>query len=123
MSARPWTEAHRREALRRTYEIAAELAAVGEERRAYGLAGQNGAHDPDVWTTDLSEEAGLYAARVEREERRVRALADSPPRLVRVTTWRGQSGEEYATRAEAVADKSHGGCRLTRITRIRKATP
>lgn len=122
MSARLWTEAHRREALRRLYEIAAEQVGAGNESRvAKGCPHESDIGNEDEYTFALRHGLLLNAARIDREVSRIRALAEG--RLVRVTTWRGQSGEEYATYAAADADKSHGGCRLTRITRIRKATP
>lgn len=84
-----WTDAHRMEALRRTYELAAELAALSTEQgRIEGLLG--GAHviaadGIDRWAEDLRD-AGFDVARVDREVRRVDGLATG--RLVREPTER-----------------------------------
>ncbi len=142
----PWTEAHIQEANARTYEIAAELHRMSNSHRrnAATLAQDEGTSE--VWYRDALAYAGLDAARIEREDRRVRALAEATPevramikqaradherqigkllsgRFTLAEAWRGESGEEYDERILAVRDKSHGGGTFTRVTRIRKATP
>lgn len=101
----PWTEAHRREALRRTYEIGAELVADdGDDHRAYLL---------------LETGTPYAGGRVDREVRRVRALAEG--RLVRDTGWR--VGREWYAAGEEARDRrqAYPGMPLLRVTRIRRA--
>lgn len=74
-----WTDAHRREALRRTYEIAAVLVAAESARRATYLvidAHSYAAVEQD-WREDLADSRGpaFDAARIDREVRRVDRLA------------------------------------------------
>jgi hypothetical protein len=120
MRKREWTEAHRREALRRTYEIAAGFAGAGHDAAAAWIRSALGWVDSEAHWREALGLASVDPARIDREVRRVRALAEG--RLVREVTWRGESGEESTDRAMAAADKSHGGARFARITRIRKAT-
>lgn len=123
MSVRPWTEAHVAEGHRALCREAGELPPGDAQWMLGDRRASSSAKRLRDALTSVGKPSKDRDRRVARVMRRVRALADSPPRLVRVTTWRGQSGEEYASRADAVADKSHGGCRLTRITRFRRATP
>lgn len=127
---KPWTEAHKREALRRTYEIAAELN--DDPHRADGIATDavyfSGACGR--WRAHLKT-SGLVLARIEREVRRVRALAEG--RLVRETVWYARSrlgdvSDERPDRSVLLADlKAAGrtrianGDRIVRVTRVRRA--
>ena len=83
MSA-PWTDAHQREALRRTYEIAAEavshVAALSAMPRIMIRVWSEAAWCE--WCAD----AGLDATRIIRELRRVRDIAEGRRRWVE--TWR-----------------------------------
>lgn len=77
---KPWTEAHRREVRARKHEIAAE------RERAYGHSTSVLISLPiseETWRDWLTYSAGFDDARIEREVRRVRALAEG--RLVRET--------------------------------------
>lgn len=119
-----WTDAHRREALRRTYEIAAEFVAAESARRAAYLvidAHSYAAIEQD-WREDLADTRGpaFDAARIDREVQRVHALATG--RLVRETLWQSRGGAWFATREEAI---EHGRGRrdmdhVLRHTRIRR---
>jgi len=75
-----WGEDHRREALRRTYEIAAELIANDDEIGAELITSDPSvvAGDEFLWRKSLMRvgpEAGFTKDRIDREVRRVRALA------------------------------------------------
>lgn len=118
---KPWTEAHRREALRRTYEIAAELAGAGSPY-ARGLAEDPFVASEDGWRGWLA--AGIDAARINREVRRVRALAEG--RLVRVTTWcmrANGSTCDFTSAADARQWRGHHEPMraVVRVTRVRRA--
>jgi hypothetical protein len=83
-----WTEAHAREALRRTYEIAAELADPNNggpwiAGLVFGNIGDEG-----LWRTLLSG-GGLDAARIDREVRRVDRLARGVLAARGEIPWRG----------------------------------
>jgi hypothetical protein len=138
MKANEWTEAHRREALRRTYELAAELVGRGEpngptngKRAAWFLMEQIEATDYEkTWLAALGT-ALVDSARVNREVRRVRALVEG--RLVRGTGERyrirggprdGQDFDDLAN-ARRHAAAAGGGWRIARlrVTCIRKASP
>lgn len=124
MSSKPWTDAHRREALRRTYEIAAELARHGTLYSADVLRGNR---RDEAEFRDAMAAAGFAAARVNREVRRVRDLAEG--RMVRETLYRVYHQRDtrivdWPTRnlAEAwVMGHAPKGARIVRIARIRKA--
>lgn len=122
MSAKSWTEAHRREAARRIYELAAELSAsnlLGAESLANRAIRYS--NSESGWRDFV---AGWFdPARVDREVRRVRALAEG--RLLRepIEWWaktrngtgiKGNDREE----AESMCGKGYG---LVRISRIRRA--
>lgn len=122
---KPWTEAHRREALRRTYEIAAEIAAKDDSNAAAwlceGAAGY--AQTEALWRSELGDHCD--PARIDREVRRVRALAEG--RLVRETAWTVVgvlAAEEdhvvwegtYRPGPPLTTDR-----RVVRVTRIRRA--
>lgn len=125
---RPWTEAHRREAHDRAYELAAELMREDRPRQAYELleAPWNMAQEEATWRADLG--CAFDATRVDREVRRVRALAEG--RLVRETTWfvryhNGTYSQTVPTREQAVeiVGKAKGRnehSRIVRVTRIRR---
>lgn len=136
--AAKWTRAHAREAMRRTYEIAAELAGDGRYGAAWMLippkANDNIAPSEDFWRGWLSSvgaygKPALSPARITREVGRVRALAEG--RLVRelggrryVVSQPGQIDEDFATPAGAAsaAATRHGATAHTfRVTRIRRA--
>lgn len=129
----PWTEAHRREALRRTYEIAGEFA---ESTRGVVPDGilecpRQMAQEEQTWRADLG--SCLSAARIAREVRRVRALAEG--RLVRETSERWEVAFPDGGREGRGDDPDHGEAyarlrasqfRLARVirvtvTRIRRA--
>ena len=132
MSAIEWTEAHRREALRRCYELAAELAA---ETRATLLAdtlarAALGACRGLGRFSALLVTVGHDAARIERELRRVDGLATG--RLVREVwyciRWRGSDDLFGRSQSRADAEVSvmrerPRGARdcIVRVTRIRRA--
>lgn len=87
-----WGEPHSVEALRRTFEIAAEFAAAGQFGVAWWLVppspGDNIAPSEELWREHLGSvgvdgKASIDKARIDREVRRVRALAEG--RLVRTT--------------------------------------
>lgn len=115
-----WTGAHRREAKARLCEVAAMLARADVAKYAVEGTSNGGSAQEDMFRRALRY-AASYGADIDvaREVRRVDGLATG--RLVRVVTWRGESGEEWVTREEALADKSHGGGRLARVTRIMRA--
>lgn len=129
MSEKPWTEAHRREALRRTHEIAAEVspeAPANAERLA--LCAHAWTVNEKKWRSLLRMpgHAGLDPARIDREVRRVRGLAEG--RLVReparwALRFRDGARIERPTREgiDRVHDDYTGGV-IVRITRIRKAS-
>lgn len=129
MSAKPWIEAHRREALRRTYEIAAEMQPYEAAWLTQGA--ESYAKNEVAWRNNLSDEnsAALSVGRIDREVRRVRALAEG--RLVRETTWRveyptGNNDRSVWTnladaREEAKPNKWRVAARVVRVTRIRRA--
>jgi hypothetical protein len=85
---KPWSEAHAREARRRTYELAAELAGddrggaawlfVADVRESASYRGE------ELWRESLGSH--FDPARVNAEVRRVRGLAEG--RIVRETVWR-----------------------------------
>ncbi len=131
MSA-PWTEAHRREALRRGYEIAAGLEATRPTvPQATGVHIDARTVDDFRATLDIW---GLPVTRVEREVRRVRALAEG--RMVRETQWRirvpGEPSWYGPYESREAADRDLGimrhnqgkpSARVVRLTRIRRAQP
>lgn len=86
----PWGKVHTREALRRTYEIAAELVATDPETAARLGRVCAAPMAEGAWRAFLegaptrgAPRLGLDRARIVREVRRVRALAEG--RLVRET--------------------------------------
>jgi hypothetical protein len=112
---KPWSDAHTREARRRTYELAAELSA--DWRKAKGLI-------RDVWESatcggeDLWREsigAFFSTARVDAEVRRVRALAEG--RFVRETETMWRLGHGCLTRNPPGMHPA----RPVRVQRIRRA--
>jgi hypothetical protein len=128
-----WTEAHQREALRRTYEIAAELVGVGrdDDARCLTIRPERAAWSEKGWRVSLFE-GRLNGARIDREVHRVRGLAEGW--LVRETSERietrwadpGQPGRSgHATIEEArrvrAACTSPVIVMRTRVTRIRRA--
>lgn len=129
-----WTEAHRKEALARQHEIAAGLVRGGNYEQAQTLVGEDfeDAAREDWWRGALYR-AGLDHARIDREVRRVCALAEE--RLVRETSsaWRvtdkttGKTIAERRNRDDAgreliaVGGRMHARIVRVRITRIRKA--
>lgn len=126
-----WTDVHRREALRRTYEIAAEHAEYDSCARP--LADDPWVNDEQMWRQDLA--SILDAVRIDREVRRVRALSEG--RLVRETVYQsrrrysdGSLGAlalaEDSTRAGLAAHASamhhnRDEFGIVRVTRIRRA--
>lgn len=127
VDARPWGEAHRREALRRTYEIAAEHSADHRVARQFGSDAWSGVQDERSFRLYMML-GGLDAARIDREARRVRALAEG--RLVRETVWRLAADPDgfddeipgtYDSEAEARVVAAQTGQRLVPVTRIRRA--
>lgn len=131
----PWTEAHRREATARTYEIAADIVrreGMGPRTGAAWIAKliEGNVFNEESWRGMLRPgNAGFAPDRVDREVRRVRALAEG--RLVRETTWfvryrNGTYSQTVPTREQAVEivdkAKSRGErARLVSVTRIRRA--
>ncbi len=133
MKKKPWTEAYAREALMRTYEIAAEI--VGAQSSADADTPADGAF------ADVESEAEwrkalhpyIEDARINREVRRVRALAEG--RLAREPVkveYQIVEGADHVigkrpTRREAEALWTHLGrqrserIRRVRVTRIRRA--
>ena len=122
-----WGEAHRREALRRTYEIAAEM--VGEGRcdpadRAAANAMQMVVEEIGFRGL-LVNWIGLDPARIDREVARVRALAEG--RLVRETGARLSDSKQFLTldaarRARREIAKIEGRrLYVIHVTRIRRA--
>lgn len=106
MTAAPWDERHRREALRRTYEIAAEMVGRGEpngptngKRPAFHLATDVEATDEEATWRQILVHIRMPPARVDREARRVRALAEG--RLVRETTERFEVFRGAASAADS----------------------
>lgn len=125
MSSKKWGEAHRREALRRTYEIAAELSSqfpidADEMCMSAGMY----AESAEKFRTNLKGYGDIDATRIDREVRRVRALAEG--RLVREMVWNYRredaepEGEIGQMKAHMIKDQSGG--KVIRITRIRRAT-
>jgi len=125
----PWTEAHQREARRRCYELAAELAGVGRDADAGDLAAAAqglGTADEERFRYML---AGVDFADgdIKRAVKRVRALAEG--RLVRETVWALRSAWSVAEttepwRVEAWRKIRGPGdklVKLVKITRIRRA--
>lgn len=130
MRAARWGEAHAREAMRRGYEIAAYFAADDRTDDAQTLAEIIVVEEVDSEQDyrQLLAGSGFDAARIEREVRRVRGLADDPPRLVRETRWRvyferalGYDGDDRAAAARW-RDNHARGAALVRVDRIRRAS-
>lgn len=144
MSA-PWTEAHEREALRRLYEIAAMLVAIGRDHEAAWLVSAGPAdlraNGERGWRNTLAEveESWLDADRIGREVERWRGLAEG--RLVRETIAETRSTCEACCGTGHVDDEEEGDCPVcgqatpvtcpacngektlrVRVTRIRRAT-
>lgn len=129
----PWTEAHRREALRRMREIAAICATStdGSERAVgHGMLRNTSPSDEAGFRIILAESAYMTAARIDREVARVRALAEG--RLVRETVWACKTAAMGIDRPEMVTDERTArrwlstrcqGDSIVRVTRIRKASP
>ena len=125
MTTKPkWTAKHKREAMRRTYEIAATIDA----RRADDIAraASWGAECERRYRDNLSA-AGLDAQRIERDVRRVRGLAEG--RLVREVTWhvRMIAGNLSCAMEEASARDMWRHATTTqgvlvRVARVRRAT-
>lgn len=132
----PWTMAHQREALRRTYEIAAELAGRGglEDQDEAGRLGRiAAAHLTEAaWRRFLggprSHAGPRRAGRIDREVRRVRELAEG--RLVRETfhgvriagdptVYRRTNRAEAFASAHAQRLQPSRAVRVTRIGRPR----
>lgn len=118
-----WTDAHRREALRRTYEIAADLVSQGREDDAESLAARAcDSESQPAWEASLyvGDGPALPEEHIDREVRRVDALATG--RLVRETVWRREEdpgrGDFYSTEELA---RGGVGLRAVRVTRIRRA--
>lgn len=128
---KPWTEKHRREALRRTYEIAAEIVSTGRHLDADMFV--NCAREHCATERKFQVHVAFVFAdhiRIDREVRRVHALAEG--RLVRETQWkvRGRLGDlggpyDNAEEARKVArGKALAGLadvQIVRVTRIRRA--
>jgi len=85
MSAAEWTEAHQREAVRRTYELAAAEAGRGDRIAAdlFVVEAWGFAASEERWRRSLTI-CDIDPARIDREVRRVRALAEG--RIVRDVT-------------------------------------
>lgn len=78
---RPWTEKHQREALRRTYEIAAECVSRGDDNGAVLVTNEPFAACmfESRWRESLERigvAEGFTADRINREVRRVRDIAE-----------------------------------------------
>ncbi|HSN16444.1 MAG TPA: hypothetical protein VLT61_17550 [Anaeromyxobacteraceae bacterium] len=118
-----WGPKHSLESDARSMEIAAELRRAGNVSASYGLACAPSATESDFRRSIGA--AGLGPARIDREVRRVRGLAEG--RLVRETGWRGTSrdGSTLAwTQDPATARRwRETGARVVRVTRIRKVRP
>jgi len=122
-----WTEAHRREALRRFRERVAvvdgEIEKLQELDKDVRLGGEQEFRRA-IRALDLS----LSSSHIDRDVRRVRALAKG--RLVRQTTWRVRSRDveighfhdaaEARTWIAACARWRRAGLSLCRVTRIRR---
>ena len=132
MKAIEWTGAHKREALRRSYELAAELSAVDRSTLladTLARAALGACRDLGRFSALLST-VGYDAARIERELRRVDGLATG--RLVREVwyciRWRGsddlfgRSQSRADAEASVMRERPRGarGC-IVRVTRIRRA--
>lgn len=125
---KPWTKTHQREAYaagcRALAVVALEVGASEAWARPAGLLGDVNA---EVWFRAwLSRAVGFDTARVDREVRRVRALAEK--RLVREVVWiaRTASGATTmpacATPEEAkFIRRQYPATRIVRVTRIRRA--
>lgn len=133
----PWGEAHKREALCRIYEVAAELVSLDREDDARILMIEvpqrpsRSVNDLRVateqaWRACLME-ARLDPKRIESEVRRVRGLAEG--RLHHVSGWRyyvrqpGVLDEDFGTPSGArlAASQRRGAVAVSaRITRIRR---
>ncbi len=131
----PWTDAHRREALRRTYEIAVAVVdnaapfSCDYDWRPVALAALESEAE---WRRALAYVGCgtmLTSTRVDREVRRVRDIAEG--RLMREMVWhvRGVGiGHEavFAKRDEARAMRDaytsgvHGAPEIVRVTRYRR---
>lgn len=118
MKEKVWGEAHRREAEPRTFELAAEQIRAGEYDGDKFVELTENAQREDWWRSALAE-MGFDAARIDREVRRVRALAEG--RLVRETRWR--AGNNMLCDSAELAESMPGalGKRPCRVTRIRRA--
>lgn len=125
-SNRPkWTDEHRSEARRRAYELAATLPA--QKARTIALDAEWGAAGEQHYRRILRE-AGLDTGRIEREVRRLRALAEG--RLVREVTWhvRMIAGNLSCAMEEASARDMWRHAITTqgvvvRVARVRRAAP
>lgn len=136
MSGSEWTDAHRREAVRRLYEIAAEFIGIDSEDPMGPQRGQilmassitlrpwSYAETEAIWRCELIN-YHLDAARISREVRRVRRLAEGG--LVRETVWQARDEDGDVIREDE--DERHAndllgaeGVRIVKVTRIRRAT-
>ena len=128
VSAAPWTEVHRREAVIRSAELlvfalrrdlpVAKASDVADMLGANVLLAE-GFADVETehgWRRWLS--LATKWANANREVRRVRGLAEG--RLVRETMWRA-AGFEYEDRTLAVDRQDFRGGPIVRVTRIRRA--
>lgn len=136
-----WTEAHRREALRRTYEIAAEIA-VANPRLAWWICPSNDAgidgfdfESEQAWRETLAkgpddQTPGLDPERIDREVRHIDDLASG--KRVQEVGWRAvrhfdELGQFHEDRdlAQDEADEEDvddtGRGRVVRVRRTRKA--
>ena len=133
-----WTIAHQNEALRRTYEIAAIMAArgdVGDPRGDSPGAHQARAMGGYPAATEVQFRQGLATwacfdgKRIDREVLRVRALAEG--RLVRMDHWialdtlklmhdRKFYGDGAEDKARARA-REYAGIVVVRVSRIKRA--
>jgi len=112
--------------VRRTYELAAAEAGRGDRCAAdlFIVEAWGFAASEERWRRNLTI-CNLDPARIDREVRRVRALAEG--RLVREVRFkvRGRLGEseetsDRAEAAEACRDRVASGDRVVKVTRIRR---
>lgn len=130
-----WTEAHRREARARLYQIAAEMLIAGlawSHAVDVAMDGSAAVSEPG-FRACLRHYGEFDPARIDREVRRVDGLATG--RLVRETVWAVRKASGITVPIGPGVDGDDGGagaCRAAkaescqaavRVTRIRKARP
>lgn len=119
-----WTDEHRREALRAVLRVLDGIVATAPLALASPIEITLSHYEGEAELRSTMVSFGFVRARIDREVRRVRALAEG--RLVREPTWRwrlrlGGHVVEHADESTARSGAKREGTRTMRVTRIRRA--